>query len=146
LDHPQWGWLGMGKKRPGERTCLGCGKKVHKTKLFRVVVQEGGVVLFDFEQHEPGRGGYFCPQEKCFLKAAKQKKRLDSRFRKEILFEPADLIRDIHQRLVQEYKRIIQNEHGRAELTQQLMEGLSLEDLQIILSNKNLNYRSICRG
>ena len=136
----------MGKKRPAERTCLGCGKKAHKTKLFRLVIQEEGIVLFDFQQHEPGRGGYFCPKEKCFFKAAKKRKRLNLRFRKEVFFEPADLIKNIHQRLVQEYIRINRNGNNRVEETQQLLEGLSLEDLQIIISTNNFNYRSICRG
>ena len=136
----------MGKKRPGERTCLGCGTKVHKTKLLRVAVQERGILKFDFEQQKPGRGGYFCPHEKCFFMAAKKKKRLNLRFRKEFFFEPADLINEVHQRLVQECKRIIQYENNRLGTKQQLLEGLSLEDLQIIISNNKLKYRSICRG
>ena len=128
---------------------MGCGKKEHKTKLFRVVIQEveeRAGVFFDFEQHEPGRGGYFCPQEECFFKAAKKRKGLNLRFRKEFFFEPADLIKNIHQRLVQEYIRINRNGNNRVEETQQLLEGLSLEDLQIIISTNNFNYRSICRG
>ena len=136
----------MGKKRPGERTCIGCGKKTHKKELFRFVIQEKGKIVFDLKQQKSGRGGYFCPKEKCFFLAFKKKKKLALRFREELVFDPEEVVEGIRSKLFQEMKRIKEIDFKSLEERNQLEEKLSLEDLQIIISKKHFNRRSICRG
>jgi predicted RNA-binding protein YlxR (DUF448 family) len=87
---------GMGKKRVGERTCIGCGGKAHKTELLRFVARNNGTLDFDEKQQEKGRGGYIHPNGRCFQMACK-KKRLSLRFRREIntdLFSIQEVVPD----------------------------------------------------
>lgn len=88
----------MGKKSVGERTCMGCGRKAHKSDLLRFVVDEQGKIVFDRRQQAPGRGGYFCRREECFDRAAK-KRRISVRFRKDVRVDPRSLIRDVQEQL-----------------------------------------------
>ena len=88
----------MGKKSIGERTCIGCGKKAPKSKLLRFVVAENGNIVFELKQKEHGRGGYFCPRNACFHKAAK-KKRIAVRFRKEVNIDMTSFIQGVKEHL-----------------------------------------------
>jgi len=91
----------MGKKRVGERTCMGCGTKSHQADLLRFVARDDGHLVFDLTQTEPGRGGYLCPREACFTLTAK-KKRLAVRFRREIKEDPDSLMQTVRSRLESE--------------------------------------------
>ena len=59
------------KKIP-ERKCSGCGERLPKGELLRVVrlPHEGGLVL-DPTGKVSGRGAYLCKNPKCLLKAKK---------------------------------------------------------------------------
>jgi predicted RNA-binding protein YlxR (DUF448 family) len=81
----------MGNKNIGERTCMGCGRKTHKSDLLRFVVDEKGKLLFDAAQQAPGRGGYLCRREACFDQAAKRR-RVSVRFRREVSVDGPSLI------------------------------------------------------
>ncbi|MBN2231876.1 MAG: DUF448 domain-containing protein [Deltaproteobacteria bacterium] len=43
-----------------ERTCIVCRRRGPKTKLYRFVKAEEGLLTFDPEQRRPGRGYYMC--------------------------------------------------------------------------------------
>jgi predicted RNA-binding protein YlxR (DUF448 family) len=88
----------MGKKRVGERTCIGCGAKAHKAELLRFVRTDEGRLCFDLTQKEPGRGGYLCPREACFTLTAK-KRRLSIRYRREVKEDPASLMHAVRIRI-----------------------------------------------
>lgn len=53
-----------------ERTCIGCGEKASKTKLYRLVRLQDGSVRFDPSGRAAGRGAYVCSLA-CFQAAAK---------------------------------------------------------------------------
>ena len=91
----------MGTKQIGQRTCMGCGSKAHKRSLLRFVWTEGGHLLFDLTQTEPGRGGYLCPRKSCFTRTAK-KKCLAVRFRREVNEDPSSLMQAVRARLESE--------------------------------------------
>jgi len=82
----------MGKKNIGERTCMGCGRKAHKSELLRFVSDEGGRILFDPAQQAPGRGGYLCRREACFNEAVKRR-RVSVRFRRDLKVDARSLMR-----------------------------------------------------
>jgi predicted RNA-binding protein YlxR (DUF448 family) len=88
----------MGKKNLGERTCMGCGRKAHKSELLRFVVDEQGKIVFDPGQRASGRGGYFCRREECFDHAVK-KRRISVRFRRDVRVEPRSMIQDVQEKL-----------------------------------------------
>ena len=88
----------MGKKNIGERSCMGCGRKAHKSELLRFVVDRQGELLLDPGQQAPGRGGYFCRREACFDRAAK-KRRLSVRFRRDVRIDPRSLIKKVQEQL-----------------------------------------------
>ncbi len=135
----------MGKKRPGERSCVGCSRKIAKNDLFRFVIQKTGKIIIDLRQQRPGRGGYLCPREGCFFKAAK-KRRFAMRFRKDVDFEPTVLLQDVREQICREIK-ILESRFGDSlEKKQAVLDELSLEDLQIILSTLKSQYSTICRG
>lgn len=48
------------------RRCAGCGLKVGKSKLIRIIRLVDDLVIFDPEQKQEGRSLYFCPSGKCF--------------------------------------------------------------------------------
>jgi len=81
-----------GGKRPGQRSCIGCGRKTDKRELLRFVRSEEGRLRFDPKQIAPGRGGYLCPHEACFA-AAVRKRRLSNRFRGQLKEDLASLMR-----------------------------------------------------
>jgi predicted RNA-binding protein YlxR (DUF448 family) len=81
----------MGKKNIGERTCMGCGRKAHKSDLLRFVVDEKGKIVFDSAQQAPGRGGYLCRREACFDQAVKRR-RVSVRFRRDVDVDAPSLI------------------------------------------------------
>ncbi len=47
------------------RRCLGCRKRLRKDELIRLVSVEGGNVVVDVAQRMPGRGAYFCNDDRC---------------------------------------------------------------------------------
>lgn len=57
------------------RTCLGCGAKLKKTELVRLVVLNR-ILLADGKGRLPGRGVYCCRQAGCYLRLMKQRKKL----------------------------------------------------------------------
>ncbi len=64
----------MGKARAQAhrciRTCIVCGRKGNKNKLFRLGMQ-GQKVVLDRGKSMTGRGAYICPSTKCLEKAKK---------------------------------------------------------------------------
>ncbi|MEW6440703.1 MAG: YlxR family protein [bacterium] len=70
-----------------ERTCIGCGRKAPKRRLLRFVAREGGTLEFDPQQTMQGRGGYLCPERRCFQDASK-KRRMAIRYRRPIVLDP----------------------------------------------------------
>jgi predicted RNA-binding protein YlxR (DUF448 family) len=62
------------KRVPGERTCVGCGKKGDVSEMVRVVLgpwQEGSAeVAVDFAGGAIGRGAHVHPERACIEKAA----------------------------------------------------------------------------
>lgn len=57
----------MGRKREHKpiRTCVGCGVKVSKGQLTRLVLGGGGLIEVDPFHTSPGRGGYVCFEASC---------------------------------------------------------------------------------
>lgn len=57
----------MGRKRGHKplRTCVGCGVKISKKRLTRLVLGRGGLIEVDPCQTFPGRGGYVCFDTSC---------------------------------------------------------------------------------
>jgi predicted RNA-binding protein YlxR (DUF448 family) len=95
--------MDMGKKNIGERTCMGCGRKGHKSDLLRFVVDEKGKILFDPAQRAPGRGGYLCRREVCFDQAVKRR-RVSFRFRRDVKIDAPSLIHLVPEPLLHESK------------------------------------------
>ena len=93
----------MGKKNIGERTCMGCGRKAHKSDLLRFVVDEKGKILFDPAQRAPGRGGYLCRREACFDQAVKRR-RVSFRFHRDVKVDAPSLIHLVPEPLLHESK------------------------------------------
>ncbi len=135
----------MGKKRPGERSCIGCGRKADKNDLLRFVVQEERSILFDIRQQKSGRGGYLCPEERCFNTAVK-KRRFTLRLKKDVDFESMVLLHDIREQICLEIKKFERFSRDLLEKKEAVLDGVSLADLQIILSTLKSQYSTICRG
>jgi predicted RNA-binding protein YlxR (DUF448 family) len=57
------------------RTCRGCGRKVSKLELVRLVMVNGALVE-DPDQNVAGRGVYCCRNEQCRTRLKKNKKTL----------------------------------------------------------------------
>lgn len=57
------------------RTCLGCGAKVGKEELVRLVMAAGELIVDDTGRR-PGRGAYCCRKAGCFQRLVKQRKKL----------------------------------------------------------------------
>jgi predicted RNA-binding protein YlxR (DUF448 family) len=57
----------LGKKRGHKpiRSCVGCGVKVSKERLTRLVLGGGGLIEVDPLHTSPGRGGYVCFEASC---------------------------------------------------------------------------------
>jgi uncharacterized protein len=75
------------------RRCAGCGCKVKKSELARVLRLPDGTVVFDPKQKEEGRSLYFCKDKKCYEKLMKH--RAPEKLLKEKL---PDLVRDAIER------------------------------------------------
>lgn len=56
-----------------ERTCIGCGKRLGKGELLRIVHPKGESVCFDPTGRKAGRGAYVCSVE-CFEDAVARNK------------------------------------------------------------------------
>jgi len=68
------------------RTCIGCGSKKNKYLLLRLIVLPSGNLLFDPDNHQPGRGGYICADQSC-LRQAVSRKGFARAFRRPVNFE-----------------------------------------------------------
>lgn len=53
------------------RTCAGCGEKINKFDLIRVVRGTDGVVFIDDTSRANGRGAYVCKNAECLRKLRK---------------------------------------------------------------------------
>ena len=62
----------MAKKIP-LRQCIGCGEMKGKKEMLRVLRTEDQGIILDATGRKNGRGAYLCPNEDCFLRAAKSK-------------------------------------------------------------------------
>lgn len=56
------------------RTCLGCSKPDHQTRMIRMVRDPEGRIAFDLGRRLPGRGAYVCPNSDCLKKTLKARK------------------------------------------------------------------------
>ncbi len=62
----------MPKKIP-MRMCVGCREMKPKAELLRVVRSPEGEISIDHKGKKSGRGAYVCADEKCMMRALKQK-------------------------------------------------------------------------
>ncbi len=63
------------------RTCISCREKRSKKELLRLVLNAGGMVVWDEYGKGPGRGAYVCQMKSCLEKMEKGN-RLNRAFRK----------------------------------------------------------------
>ena len=56
---------------PVIRTCVGCGARVAKSDLIRLVAI-GDVIVADPAAREPGRGAYLHPSQDCLHRAQRR--------------------------------------------------------------------------
>ena len=61
----------MTPKKIPLRRCNGCGERIPKKELVRVVRAGDGTVSLDLTGKKPGRGAYVCPSAACLAKARK---------------------------------------------------------------------------
>lgn len=57
------------------RTCVGCGQRIPKGELRRIVMVDGALRV-DKEHRLPGRGAYLCPETACISSLLKKKGKL----------------------------------------------------------------------
>ena len=62
----------MPKKIPMRR-CVGCREMKPKNEMLRVVRSPEGEISIDSRGKKSGRGAYVCADEKCLMRALKQK-------------------------------------------------------------------------
>jgi len=55
------------------RMCAGCRERVPKAKLIRLVLNDKGQLVIDWEKVLPGRGIHICPCPGCLELAVKKK-------------------------------------------------------------------------
>ena len=55
-----------------QRMCIGCRIKCDKSRLFRVVRADGGILSGVAANSAPGRGAYFCGSLRCVERAEKK--------------------------------------------------------------------------
>ncbi|MTI70003.1 MAG: YlxR family protein [Firmicutes bacterium] len=84
----------MANKKIPLRKCVGCGERVPKKELIRVVKNKKGEIKIDITGKANGRGAYICNDKKCFEKA-KKSRRLNNALKTEIPDE-------IYERLLKE--------------------------------------------
>ncbi len=65
------------------RRCLGCRKRRRKDELIRLVSVEGRNVVLDVVQRMPGRGAYFCNDNRC-LREGLNAKAMSNAFKKRV--------------------------------------------------------------
>jgi predicted RNA-binding protein YlxR (DUF448 family) len=56
---------------PPIRTCVGCGERIAKSDLIRLVAV-GGVIVADPAARQPGRGAYLHPSQDCLKRAQRR--------------------------------------------------------------------------
>jgi predicted RNA-binding protein YlxR (DUF448 family) len=68
------------------RRCLGCRKRRRKDELIRLVSVEGRNVVVDVVQIMPGRGAYFCNDDRC-LRIGLNAKAMSNAFKKSVAID-----------------------------------------------------------
>ena len=68
------------------RRCLGCRKRRRKDELIRLVSVEGRNVVLDVVQRMPGRGAYFCNDNRC-LRVGLNAKVMSNAFKKRVVVD-----------------------------------------------------------
>ena len=63
----------MQRKIP-QRRCTGCGERMAKGELVRVVREPDGAISLDRTGKKNGRGAYLCPKKDCLKKARKARR------------------------------------------------------------------------
>ena len=63
----------MKQRKIPERKCLGCGEKIEKNNLLRIVKSPEDEISLDITGKKNGRGAYICKNSDCFAKARKKK-------------------------------------------------------------------------
>jgi predicted RNA-binding protein YlxR (DUF448 family) len=76
-----------------ERTCIGCGSRLPKDKLTRVVAADAGGVVLDLARRLPGRGAYLCGSA-CVATAVKRRA-FGRAFRRQMNVVGEELIRQM---------------------------------------------------
>ena len=61
-------------KKIVQRTCIGCGKKIEKADLIRIVKTKTGKISIDKTGKSEGRGAYICGDKNCLDKIIKSNK------------------------------------------------------------------------
>ncbi|MDR1753857.1 MAG: YlxR family protein [Eubacterium sp.] len=87
------------RKKP-ERKCLGCGEKIEKRNMLRVVKSPAGEISFDLTGKKSGRGAYICKNVECFAKA-RNKKGFERSFKSAIPEDIYDTLQDLLKELKQ---------------------------------------------
>ena len=68
------------------RRCLGCRKRRRKDELIRLVSVAGGNVVVDVVQSMPGRGAYFCNDDRC-LRIGLHAKAMSNAFKERVVID-----------------------------------------------------------
>jgi predicted RNA-binding protein YlxR (DUF448 family) len=81
------------------RTCLGCGRRILKGELIRIVMVDGALRV-DTNGRLPGRGAYLCPETACISALVKKKGKLSYALRASVprAAEDAFLMGLLHRR------------------------------------------------
>jgi uncharacterized protein len=87
------------KKDTLQRTCIGCGRKNAKDTFLRFIISPEHTLLLDIMQRWEGRGGYLCPQKRCFHLALK-KRGISRRLRKDVVLVFDQWINDVAHHLL----------------------------------------------
>lgn len=61
-------------KKSIQRTCIGCGQKIEKANLIRIVKNKQGEISIDKVGKSEGRGAYICGDKDCLEKIIKSNK------------------------------------------------------------------------
>ena len=56
------------------RCCLGCGERLPKDKLIRILRTPEGNILLDREHNQNGRGAYLCGSAVCTKRVRKSRR------------------------------------------------------------------------
>ncbi len=66
----------MKERKIPMRMCAGCGERVAKAELMRVVRDTEGGISLDMTGKKNGRGAYLCRKSEC-LRLARKSRRID---------------------------------------------------------------------